>query len=92
MFSAHLNRYFNEPNEFLQELQSRFLLEQLRWLPLKWLTRCNVHARDSLPYPAEFFLPLLPRTLYADIMTEFSHTTTNLSSVMLQLFAFRLAI
>ena len=37
MFSEHLNRYFNEPNEFLQELQSRFLLEQLRWLPLKWL-------------------------------------------------------
>ena len=57
MFSEHLNRYFNEPNEFLQELQSRFLLEQLRWLPLKWLTRCNVHARDSLPYPAEFFYP-----------------------------------
>ena len=57
-----------------------------------------MHARDSLPYPAEFFLPLLPEfvravgRVYADIMTEFSHTTTNLSSVMLQLFAFWLAI
>ena len=30
--------------------------------------------------------------VYADIMTEFSHTTTNLPSVMLQFFAFRLAI
>ena len=49
------------------------------------------------PTLLSFFTPT-PRVctgsgrVHTDIMTEFSHTTSNLSSVVRQLFAFRLVI
>ena len=48
-----------------KKIQSRFLLEQLRWLPLKGLFLRQDETRRTclgLPYPTEF-LSLLPESL-----------------------------
>ena len=57
-----------------------FLLEQIHWLPLKWLIlhRNAMYVWDSLPYPTEIFYPY-SQSLYR---WSFGHTPMTWSNFL----------